>query len=65
MPEKSTFEKILDDEEVTEAEVKQMWAEAPVMTVSQQSYDEMMAAVEDDPKELNRLAGLFREQQPW
>jgi hypothetical protein len=58
------FERLMDGEPLTEEEQRRMWAQAPVIKLPAKTFDALMEELDREPRELERLAELMREQTP-
>ena len=56
------FQRALEGEVLTEEEQRRMWAEAPVIKLPAKSFDALMEELDQEPRELERLAELIRER---
>ena len=56
------FQRALEGEVLTEEEQRRMWAEAPVFKLPAKSFDALMEELDQEPRELERLAELIRER---
>jgi uncharacterized protein (DUF1778 family) len=59
------LDRALEGESLTEDEQRRLWAESPVIRVSAQSFEELVEALDREPRELPRLLDLLRETPPW